>query len=582
MKIIELKCKKCGAKLEMDSSRDSIFCTYCGTENFIDDEASKIRRIEDVKLESRKKNHEQDLKEQQEKEELEYQNSFKNSKLKKWIIVILCFTVLATIMSFVNNSILSGIIAAIQSGLLIGSLLMGLHAIKEPFKYCHRIMAYVAFALILIFGRTYNPSESYSSNKCEDLKWDNIYMHEVIPAPEKLKGEIHINTKEDLSIDICDAKESDYYDYKAKVTKAGFVIDEDIGTTTYSAYNEDGYKIRFYYYESGKELSITAEAPEEKKVLSWPTTGLATKLPKPTSATGYVSYDSSSSFSAYITDTSKEDYEAYVNKCQSLGYTVDYTKSDYGYTAKDKNNYKIEVTYQGQDTMYIHIEKVEETKEEPKEEPKKEEEKKEEPAKEEPKKEEEKKEEAPKKTTPVSWAKADKWAIDELSKANELGVIPETFEAKDFTAPITRKDFAAVAVKLYEALTNKAAKAAEKNPFTDTKDEYVLKAYALEITKGTSDTEFSPDAQITREQMATMLTRALTTAGIKAEANMAEASLFADDGEMSSWAKDSVYFMSQKGIIKGIGENKFGAKDTSTIEQALMIAERSVLAFEKK
>ncbi len=221
-------------------------------------------------------------------------------------------------------------------------------------------------------------------------------------------------------------------------------------------------------------------------------------------------------------------------------------------------------------------------KEETKEEPKKEEEKKEEPAKEEPKKEEEKKEEAPKKTTPVSWAKADKWAIDELSKANELGVIPETFEAKDFTAPITRKDFAAVAVKLYEALTNKAAKAAEKNPFTDTKDEYVLKAYALEITKGTSDTEFSPDAQITREQMATMLTRALTTAGIKAEANMAEASLFADDGEMSSWAKDSVYFMSQKGIIKGIGENKFGAKDTSTIEQALMIAERSVLAFEKK
>ncbi len=213
---------------------------------------------------------------------------------------------------------------------------------------------------------------------------------------------------------------------------------------------------------------------------------------------------------------------------------------------------------------------------------KKEEEKKEEPAKEEPKKEEEKKEEAPKKTTPVSWAKADKWAIDELSKANELGVIPETFEAKDFTAPITRKDFAAVAVKLYEALTNKAAKAAEKNPFTDTKDEYVLKAYALEITKGTSDTEFSPDAQITREQMATMLTRALTTAGIKAEANMAEASLLADDGEMSSWDTDSVYFMSQKGIIKGIGENKFGAKDTSTIEQALMIAERSVLAFEKK
>ena len=226
-----------------------------------------------------------------------------------------------------------------------------------------------------------------------------------------------------------------------------------------------------------------------------------------------------------------------------------------------------------------------EKKEEPVKEPAKEEEPAKEPAKEEepvkkPIKEEAKNE--PKKTTPVSWAKADKWAIDELSKANDLGVIPETFEAKDFTAPITRKDFAAVAVKLYEALTGESAKAAEKNPFTDTKDEYVLKAYALEITKGTSDTEFSPDAQITREQMATMLTRALTTVGIKAEANMAEATPFADDDKISSWAKESVYFMSQKGIIKGMGENTFGAKATSTIEQAVIIAERSVGAFERK
>ena len=42
----------------------------------------------------------------------------------------------------------------------------------------------------------------------------------------------------------------------------------------------------------------------------------------------------------------------------------------------------------------------------------------------------------------------------------------------------------------------------------------VLKAYNLEITKGVSDDEFAPDTLITREQMATMMTRALTKAGI--------------------------------------------------------------------
>ena len=42
------------------------------------------------------------------------------------------------------------------------------------------------------------------------------------------------------------------------------------------------------------------------------------------------------------------------------------------------------------------------------------------------------------------------------------------------------------------------------NPFTDTYDAEVLKAYNPGITNGTSETTFSPEELITREQMATI------------------------------------------------------------------------------
>ena len=74
--------------------------------------------------------------------------------------------------------------------------------------------------------------------------------------------------------------------------------------------------------------------------------------------------------------------------------------------------------------------------------------------------------------------------------------------------------------------------------------------------------------------MATMMTRALAKAGIKTKVENIEK--FADDELISSWAKDSVYYMSSIEIIKGMGENKFGAKEEASREQALLISIRSI------
>jgi len=192
--------------------------------------------------------------------------------------------------------------------------------------------------------------------------------------------------------------------------------------------------------------------------------------------------------------------------------------------------------------------------------------------------------------------KASAWAQPEVQKAGEMGLIPESLQGADLTKPITRAEFAAVSVKVYEALSGVKAIPAVTNPFTDTKDVEVLKAYNVGITAGTSATTFDPNTILNREQAATMLTRVfkkvsmpgwtLATDG-QFKLTYTKPALFADDAQISDWAKDSVYFMAANGIIKGMDNNIFAPKNTTsaqeasgyanaTREQALAIAVRMV------
>jgi len=177
----------------------------------------------------------------------------------------------------------------------------------------------------------------------------------------------------------------------------------------------------------------------------------------------------------------------------------------------------------------------------------------------------------------LSGATASEWAVAELERAEELGLIPDCLEGADLTADITRAEFAAVAVKVYEALSGTPAIPIVNNPFTDCNDVEVLKAYNIGAVNGTSATTYDPDALLNREQAATMLTRVfkkVTLAGWTLPTDSqftlpyTKPAAFADDKDISDWAKDSVYFMAANGIINGVGNNKFAPKNVTTEEQA--------------
>ena len=188
------------------------------------------------------------------------------------------------------------------------------------------------------------------------------------------------------------------------------------------------------------------------------------------------------------------------------------------------------------------------------------------------------------------------WARGEVSKAFELGLIPSVLKYADLRQPITRAEFAAVSVKAYEAMSGIKANSAAVNPFVDCSDVEVLKAYNLGITTGISDTEFAPDMLLTREQAATMLTRvykkvSLTGWTVDSDDSFTLSYIkpapFADDSLISSWARESVYFMAANSIINGMGDNEFWPRNitdeheaagygNTTREQALIIAVRMV------
>lgn len=170
------------------------------------------------------------------------------------------------------------------------------------------------------------------------------------------------------------------------------------------------------------------------------------------------------------------------------------------------------------------------------------------------------------------WTNASDWAKPELEKAVSSGVYPTALENKDLTLNITRAEQAALTVKIYEAITGIDAPSGE-NPFTDTNDAEIIKAFKLGITSGTTETTFSPNENLTREQAAAMLARVYKKIKGTDALSFEMPSQFADHSSISDYAIESVYFMNAQGYIKGT-EKGFEPQGLCTREQALAIAQR--------
>lgn len=180
----------------------------------------------------------------------------------------------------------------------------------------------------------------------------------------------------------------------------------------------------------------------------------------------------------------------------------------------------------------------------------------------------------PEKMTPLDFdGSQSEWAEDEILEAYKYGLTYDGVEGS-YKKQITREEFATIAVKLYEKLSGKTSTPVS-NPFTDTTNPEILKAYNVGIVAGTSATTFSPANNITRQEICAMIKRALKASYPSLRLSFSGDFPFADANKIAGWAIDDVKYAYQHEIMQGTSNNTISPLANTTREQAIALLKRT-------
>ena len=159
------------------------------------------------------------------------------------------------------------------------------------------------------------------------------------------------------------------------------------------------------------------------------------------------------------------------------------------------------------------------------------------------------------------------WAAEAITRADSLGLIPSSLNG-NYTQNITRAEFCALAVPVYEKLTG--TEITQLRDFTDTTDINVRKIGGVNIVSGTGNGAFNPDGEITRQEAAVILSNLMSA---MAEPLPESEPTFADNAQIDTWAMDAVGRVQKAGIMSGTGNNNFNPKGDAgryTREQSII------------
>ncbi|MCT4632094.1 MAG: S-layer homology domain-containing protein [Firmicutes bacterium] len=149
---------------------------------------------------------------------------------------------------------------------------------------------------------------------------------------------------------------------------------------------------------------------------------------------------------------------------------------------------------------------------------------------------------------------------------------------KNYKKNITREEFIYLAVKLFELFDEEIIKLKDSTvKFSDTLNAYALKAATVDLIDDIWVGEFGSKKEVTREELATIIVRILEDTNLRPE--KADGTVFADDSEFSSWARESIYIAKANGLLEGNEENKFNPKGKVTTEEALVITSKIIKKY---
>ena len=167
--------------------------------------------------------------------------------------------------------------------------------------------------------------------------------------------------------------------------------------------------------------------------------------------------------------------------------------------------------------------------------------------------------------------KPSKWAETYVSKTIANEILPE-WSRIGYTNDISRVEVCQLidnffTVESIDKIIPQDYTYLKEYPFDDTRDISVKELYVKGIVNGKSETEFCPYDNITREEFAKILSSTYDVWDLpKADGKY----IYADDDDISDWAKSSVNKMYYIGLMQGKEDNMFKPKDNITKEEVII------------
>jgi len=159
------------------------------------------------------------------------------------------------------------------------------------------------------------------------------------------------------------------------------------------------------------------------------------------------------------------------------------------------------------------------------------------------------------------------WAQEDVNAAIAANLVPQNLQS-NYTQAITRAEFSALAVRLYETVRGEIT---GRVSFADTNDVNVQKMAYLEVVNGVGNNRFDPNGTLTRQQAAVMLTRLAAAMWHPFPFGSPRQHItFADIESVAPWAVEGVTRVNAAGIMGGVGENNFAPHLPYTREQSIV------------
>lgn len=359
---LQCTCKNCGGTMNYDPEQSILLCPFCGAkEVVIEDEDITIARIRsDAYKEIELKKLEQQ-RHQGKGGPLPGGNRKKSGCLGLMVLVmsIMCF--LLGLAATVSEDYLCGVIAIIQGILFLYAWLLMTRLVKKP---AVKVWIPLAAGLILIIpfcAAIMNSSSGYSDNAPDSpYDWPSGGIADVIPQPNGENGTVYYQSEDSMSLDVSMEGITEFREYVTACKDSGFTVDVEGGNNHFAAYNEEGYHLDLYYYESQEYVSISLDAPIKMTTFRWPSSDIAQTIPAPESDYGQIVWENNSGFSIYVGNTTPEAFETYCSDCMDAGYMENYSRGQGYLNAEDENGNELSIYYEGNKTMRIHLRSADE------------------------------------------------------------------------------------------------------------------------------------------------------------------------------------------------------------------------------